>query len=357
MTDLATFPVLLGQGITVHKLPKWNTTVAGHASGRESRARRFQWPLWDFELTFEGLDANDPGYYGSLGAATMQVLAGFFDLQQGAYNPFIYVDPTDNSVVGQFIAIGDGSTTVFPMVRSIGPFTGPVDIVTTVTEIYVNGVITASTITNGYPYPAVTFSVAPSSGAVITADFSYAYLVRFSEDIQDFEEFMSRLLLLKSLKFQSVRIREPVPFSSPPINITPPLHGMVSQASFFVYESGLSGGVGMFNIDPTSNVIVGYGNIRMPPKSTGTFSFSIVIGPSSGLFNPTEYPSALQIYGPPGVLTNVTVTGAGTYTGSGSATNNLNVLSASFGLAVVAGPTFGYYFPSNASFSFAGSFL
>ena len=31
-----TFPVLRGQGITVHKKPKWSTVVSMHVSGRQA---------------------------------------------------------------------------------------------------------------------------------------------------------------------------------------------------------------------------------------------------------------------------------------------------------------------------------
>ena len=38
------------------------------------------------------------GDYGALGAQSMQTLAGFFLQCQGKANPFVYVDPTDNTV-------------------------------------------------------------------------------------------------------------------------------------------------------------------------------------------------------------------------------------------------------------------
>ncbi len=208
------FPTLPGQGITVHKLPRWNTDVAVHASGRESRVRRYQWPLWDFELTFEGLDATDTGYYGSLGADTMQRLAGFYNQQQGPFTPFLYIDPTDYFVTAQPLGVGDGSTLNFVFVRGFGGYVFPVGAVTNAT-IFINGVLQSSssyTITNtGLGFPTLVFVTPPANGLTVTADYSFAYVCRFSEDVTDFEEFMHRLMLVKSIKFQS--IRDTVPYS------------------------------------------------------------------------------------------------------------------------------------------------
>jgi len=43
------------------------------------------------------------------------------------------------------------------------------------------------------------------SGATITASFDYAFVCRFLEDSQDFENFMQNLWAAKSVKFRSTR--------------------------------------------------------------------------------------------------------------------------------------------------------
>ena len=53
------------------------------------------------------------GDYGALGAQSMQTLAGFFLQCQGKANPFVYVDPTDNTVTDATVATADGVTTTF----------------------------------------------------------------------------------------------------------------------------------------------------------------------------------------------------------------------------------------------------
>ena len=51
----------------------------------------------------------------------------------------------------------------------------------------------------------LTFATAPASGVTISADFSYAFNCRFLDDQMDFEEFMSSLWRLDSMKFRSVK--------------------------------------------------------------------------------------------------------------------------------------------------------
>jgi uncharacterized protein (TIGR02217 family) len=51
----------------------------------------------------------------------------------------------------------------------------------------------------------VTFSTAPGSGLIITADYSYYFRCRFVDDSYAFENFMFQLWQLKKLTFISVR--------------------------------------------------------------------------------------------------------------------------------------------------------
>ena len=46
---------------------------------------------------------------------------------------------------------------------------------------------------------------APSPGAVVSADFSYAFQCRFLDDQMEFEEFMANLWKLGSMEFRSVK--------------------------------------------------------------------------------------------------------------------------------------------------------
>ena len=122
MTSPPIFPALPGQGWSVHKKPTFATTVASHVSAREVRSAHYASPVWQFELTFDGLDATASAQYGGLGAQSLQSLMGLFLQCQGQYGSFIYYDPTDYAVSAQAFGTGDGTTTTFQLQRTLGGF-------------------------------------------------------------------------------------------------------------------------------------------------------------------------------------------------------------------------------------------
>jgi hypothetical protein len=202
VTTPPSFPALAGQGWSVHKRPTFSTRVASHVSGREVRQPLYAYTLYEFELTLDGL-ASGTAYPG-LGNASLQSLMGLYLQSEGQYGTFIYTDPTDNAVTGQGIATGDGTTTAFTFIRALGGFVEPVSWVSSVANVFVNGTVQA----NGWSLVqpnTLSFTSAPESGQVITADFSYAFLCRFLDDQTDFEEFMNGLWQMQSLKFRSVK--------------------------------------------------------------------------------------------------------------------------------------------------------
>ena len=203
MTTPPSFPTLVGQGWSVHKKPTFGTLVASHVSGREVRDALYQNPIWQFELAFDGLDSSSSTYPG-LGANSLQSLMGLFLSCQGQYGTFLYTDPTDNGVTAGGIGTGDGATTTFACARWLGSFFEPVGWVTSVSNVYLNGVDQASGWSPSTPNGLV-FASPPGSGVAITATFSYAFQCRFDADDLDFEEFMQNLWRAGSVKFRSVR--------------------------------------------------------------------------------------------------------------------------------------------------------
>ena len=195
------FPQLAGQGWSVHKRPSFATRVAGHVSGREVRSAYYTQALYEFELTFDALAAN--AGYGGVGASSLQTLFGFYLACQGQLSTFVYLDPSDGGVTAQAIATGDGTTKSFTLVRTLGATTETVSWVQQVSAVYVAGV-TQSGFTVATPN-SLTLAVAPANGAAITADFTYGFLCRFLDDQEDFENVMSGLWKVASLKFRSVR--------------------------------------------------------------------------------------------------------------------------------------------------------
>jgi hypothetical protein len=120
------FPQLSGQSWSVRKRPTFSTIVASHVSGREVRDALYANPIWQFELTFNGLDGTLDGQYGGLGASSLQSLMGLYLQCQGQYGSFLYYDPSDYAVSGQAFGIGDGETTTFQLQRSLGGFSEPI---------------------------------------------------------------------------------------------------------------------------------------------------------------------------------------------------------------------------------------
>ena len=126
MTTPPMFPTLAGQGWSVHKKPTFASIVASHVSGREVRGALYANPIWNFELTFDGLDGAASAEYGGLGAQSLQSLMGLFLQCQGQFGAFLFYDPSDYAVAAQLFGTGDGTTTTFQLQRTLGGFSEPV---------------------------------------------------------------------------------------------------------------------------------------------------------------------------------------------------------------------------------------
>src|SRR5262249_43158644 len=180
--------------------------------GPEWRALDQPYPIWTWTLTYTLLrdkwDARAQGSMGGgpgIGYDELRTLAGFFLQQQGSFLPFLFDDPTDNSVNAQPLGTGNSSATQFQLVRTMASFAEPVTAPNSVGAIYFNGVLQSP---SGYSVDPgigiVTFAAPPPSGQLVTADFTYRFRVRFAEDTAEFENFMYQLWQLKQIRLQSV---------------------------------------------------------------------------------------------------------------------------------------------------------
>jgi len=193
----AVFPALPGLAWSVKKTPTWQTRTQTSVSGKETRLADWSYPRWKWSLTYDILRDN-PTY------DELHTLAGFYLQRQGSFDSFLYQDPDDNSVTSQDIGAGDGSTTVFQLVRSFGGFSEPVLAPNVISLVTVAGTpTTAYTVdpTTGL----LTFTSAPASGAALQASFSYYFRCRFVDDSYDFEQFMLNLWQLQKLEFISIK--------------------------------------------------------------------------------------------------------------------------------------------------------
>ena len=195
MSD-AIFPTLPGLKWDVTKKPYFSTKIQTSVSGKESRAIDWSYPRWQFDLSYELLrdDATNE----------LRTLMGFFLQRHGAFDSFLYTDPSDNYVASQSIGTGNGATTAFQLVRSLGGFTELMKNINGAPVVRLNGTVQGSGWTvdgNGL----VTFTTAPAAGVAVTADFSYYFRVRFLQDESEFSQFMQNLWELKKCQLVSLK--------------------------------------------------------------------------------------------------------------------------------------------------------
>jgi uncharacterized protein (TIGR02217 family) len=201
------FPALPGLAWSVTKAPIFQTRIQRAVSGRELRALDYPYPLWQFTLVFAVLRDNPAAGFDEL-----RTLLGFYMSCQGAYGEFMFQDPSDYQVADQYLGTGNSSINIFQLQRTMGAalpsggFVEPIVAPNLVDAVYFDGVIQSP---SGYSVDPdtglLTFVIPPSTGLVITADFSYWFRCRFVDDSYDFENFMYRLWQLKKLTFISVR--------------------------------------------------------------------------------------------------------------------------------------------------------
>jgi uncharacterized protein (TIGR02217 family) len=198
------FPLSPGLSWSVHVSPKFNTRVAGHVSGREIRTAWQQYAIYEFTLSFDVLRGN--------ATQEIETLMGFFLARQGQYDTFLLdLGAVTQNVADSYVTLGaqgtgDGVTTVFPLMRTVGEAMEPVGYVFSadLADVYVAGVL-QDPLSYSFTSPNIlTFNTAPTSGGQITASFRYYFICRFAADAQDFEEFMANLWSLHELKLTSV---------------------------------------------------------------------------------------------------------------------------------------------------------
>jgi uncharacterized protein (TIGR02217 family) len=190
------FPSLAGLEYPVVRTPVFRTLIQETASGMETRAALQLYPRWQYTLSFNFLrdDANNE----------FRTLLAFFLARQGSFDSFLFDDADDDTVTGQAIGLGDGSTRVFQLVRSFGGFTEPVLAPNAVT-IKVGGVALSGSDWSYSGPGQVMLNAAPGHGVGVTADLTYHWPVRFLADQYDFSKFMNRLWEQKKLDFISVK--------------------------------------------------------------------------------------------------------------------------------------------------------
>jgi len=198
-----------GISFPVTREVQWDTDIQQAISGKENRLSYYTYPRYQWTADIGFLSSS------SVYSQTLQTLLGFVNQMQGQANSFLYQDPDDYSATAQTIGTGDGTTTAFQLVKSLGGFVEPVfapNLSGTI-NVYINGTLQSSgnyTInawgTNNTNGPgSLVFNTAPSSGAAITASFTFYYPCRFASDKFSFSLSYKNTYTLKKLAWISVK--------------------------------------------------------------------------------------------------------------------------------------------------------
>ena len=195
---LPVLPFLPGQAPSVSKSPKWSTQVVRTASGRERRTAYWPSPLWQFELSYEVVRHRPQ-------LDELAALWEVFNVMQGQFGTFLFVDPTDCQVPASAPAAfgtGDGSTKTFQLQRPVNSFSEPVY------AVYRPAVLENGSPAGAYalePNGQIVFAAAPASGVALTWSGYFYFGCRFLDDELSFEQIVTQLWSGKSLKFTSLR--------------------------------------------------------------------------------------------------------------------------------------------------------
>lgn len=223
MADLI-YPELPGFAYNFLKRPIMQTLGPDDpaVAGGEVRLRQFQNPLWEFELIYEWLYDDATGTWGTLTPGAnpqLQTLLGFFLQAAGAWQSFLFQDPTDNSVVeGSLDVTTVGGTKYSQIVRDLGGFRESILAVNGAPTIKVDGFEKTEGVDYTWDPDLVGFTAAgvswdgqyitwitdPGAGAV-TASFEFYFRCRFKQDDSDFEKFANQLWLNQKVTLRSVR--------------------------------------------------------------------------------------------------------------------------------------------------------
>lgn len=165
----------------------------------EIRASVQPYPLWDivYELEWARGAENMP-------STTYNYLLGFFLNAGGPFSDFLYSDPYDNEVAAGFFGLGDGTTTQFQLIRSIGIGSDIVQNLNGTPTLYSNGSAISGSAYTLSSTGIVTFVTAPTSGVVLTWTGAFFYRVRFLNPAVKFSQFAQQIWDSKSIPLRSV---------------------------------------------------------------------------------------------------------------------------------------------------------
>lgn len=192
----------------------FKTSIYEALSGAERRIRHRPSPKRRIELAYEVLRETP-------GLAELQTLQGFYEARSGAYDSFLFHDPYDSQVTNLQFGLGDGVTTEFQLVRTIGAVTEVVHNPEPGLAVGRRWFPASSDDALFWPQPSglweiadeyisdepwtllpngiVQFTTPPPAGKRLLWTGRFYYRARFADDTFDSTEFMRRLFSNRKL--------------------------------------------------------------------------------------------------------------------------------------------------------------
>jgi len=209
---LPVYPTLIGLAFSVDWTPTFfNMPTQVSAGGAEVDMGLSPIPTHQFDLVYNFLrDKFQPG------TQEFKTMFGFFLAMRGTFGRFLFLNPDDNSVVGELVGTTDGVNNIYaPLQRTFGTAsnsgTEPVGYVDTTKpfRVYLDGVLqdhsTYEILALNPCYQQLKFFTTPTTGQEIRVDMSYFYYCKFVENSLDFTKFMDRLWSLQKVSIKSCR--------------------------------------------------------------------------------------------------------------------------------------------------------
>lgn len=156
--------------------PGFSTSIVVTEGGNEKRNARWQQARARYNVA-----------HGVKTKAQLEALIAFFRARKGRAYGFRFKDWSDFEGLGQILGTGDGSRKDFQLVKTYTsgsasdtriirkPVAGSV-------KIYVNALLLSSGVSVNTATGMVSFTTAPASGTLISADFEFDVPVRFDTD-------------------------------------------------------------------------------------------------------------------------------------------------------------------------------
>lgn len=148
------------------------------------------YPSWEINAKLNKLTNNQ-----------VRILFGFFAKIKGSYEPFLFLDPEDNSETD--IRLPLAKVGEYQVIRKLGEFVEPVAYIEN-EKIYINGVLARKDeyeLDNGI----IRFKAPPTSDAKITASYTYYWKVMLADDKVGITSVFKNFNRSKMLKLVSVR--------------------------------------------------------------------------------------------------------------------------------------------------------